>query len=70
MEVQEMYGFTAVVICDEKNTAVGGGVIEKVDKTDECAPIVTLKHASGCPIYTANWFVRLIHNNPWPMAIG
>ena len=65
-----MYGFTAMIICDSKNTAVGGGVIESVNKTDECAPIVTIKHASGCPNYTANAFVRLMHNNPWPMAIA
>jgi len=25
-----------------------------------------MKHASGCPIYTASWFVRFMRRNPWP----
>lgn len=66
--VIEPYSFTLVVMCDKSNDRVGGGVISQVDKSNPCAPVVTMKHASGCNIWTANWFVRWYHANPWIFA--
>ena len=66
--VIEPYSFTLVVMCDKSNERVGGGVISQVDKSNPCAPVVTMKHASGCNIWTANWFVRWYHANPWIFA--
>ena len=56
-------------MCDKAITAAGGGVIESVDKTDACAPVVTMKHAAGCHGWTANWWVRWVHRNPLLFAI-
>ena len=67
--VIEPYSFTLVVMCDKANTAVGGGVISQVDRSNECAPVVTMKHASGCNIWTAPWHIRWLHANPWIYAV-
>ena len=58
---EQMYSFTLEVICDATIKAQGGGVIMLVDKTDPCSIVVEMKHASGCPTYTASWFVILVH---------
>ena len=65
----EPWSFTLVVMCDKTITAKGGGVIDSVDKTDACSPVVTMKHASGCHTWTANWWVRWVHHNPVMFAI-
>lgn len=62
--VVEPYSFSLVVMCDKSNDRVGDGTITEVDKTNPCAPVVTIKHASGCNIWTANEFVRWYHKNP------
>ena len=46
----DFHSFTAKVLCDETNTKKGEAEILTVDRSDECNPIVSLKHASGCPI--------------------
>ena len=38
-EVTE-YTFSTIIMCDETITAVGGGQIMLVDKSDKCSPVV------------------------------
>lgn len=64
------YTFTTVVVCDRANTAVGGGNITRVNKTEECAPVAYVSHAAGCPKFTANEFVRSLQKYPWIPAIA
>lgn len=56
-------------MCDKSVTAPGGGKIDSVDKSDPCAPVVTMSHASGCHTWTANWWVRWVHRNPILFAV-
>ena len=67
--VNEMYSFTLVNMCDATITAPGGGVITSVDKSNPCAIVVTMKHATGCPKYTANWWIRWNARNPWFVSV-
>ena len=59
--VIEPYSFTLVVMCDKTNDRAGEGSITHIDRANPCAPIVTMKHSSGCSEWTANWFVRWYH---------
>ena len=64
-----LYTFSVVVSCDKNNTAVGGGKIDRVNETEKCSPVAYVTHAAGCPVYTANEFVRLVQQYPWIPAI-
>ena len=61
---EQTYSFSVELTCDATRTTVGGGLIERMDKTDPCAPIAFMKHAAGCPTFTANEFVMWISANP------
>ena len=63
------YTFSTVVTCDRATTAVGGGIVTAMNKTNECAPVAYVKHAAGCPVFTANEFVRDVKKSPWVLAL-
>ena len=46
----ETNSFTAKVLCDTNITGQGEAEVLIIDNSNECNPIVTLKHDSGCPI--------------------
>ena len=69
LEEDTLYTFSVVVTCDPNNTAVGGGKIDNVNTTDKCSPVAYVSHAAGCPVYTANEFVRVVQKYPWLPAI-
>ena len=56
-------------MCDKTITAVGGGVIMAVDKSDPCSPVVQVKHAAGCPEFTGCAYSRWLADNPWFPAL-
>ena len=63
------YSFTAQVMCDKDITGQGAAQIESVDFSNECKPVVTVKHAAGCHTFTANPVIKWLSNNPWVLAI-
>ena len=40
-----------------------------MNKTNECAPVAYVKHAAGCPVFTANEFTREVKKSPWILAL-
>ena len=46
----ETNSFTAKVLCDTNIKGQGEAEVLIIDNSNECNPIVTLKHDSGCPI--------------------
>ena len=40
-----------------------------MNTTNKCAPVAYVSHAAGCPVYTANVFVRNWSTSPWIPAI-
>lgn len=63
------YSFSAKVMCNKLTTGTSSDIIDHVDKTDECNPIVTINHESGCPISTGNELTQWLDNNPWFLAV-
>lgn len=63
------YQFTTIVKCDEAVTGAGNGVIQSVDTSDSCHPVVTMAHSDGCYEYTANSLIRWLSENPTVLGV-
>ena len=63
------YQFTTIVKCDAAVTGAGNGVIQSVDTSDSCHPVVTMAHSDGCYEYTANSLIRWLSENPTVLGL-
>ena len=65
---QVFYGVKLVVKCDADIT--GLATIASVATDNECVPVISVKHASGCPTVTATTAVNWVASNPIVIGIA
>ena len=59
------FSFTVNIICDETVTDEGAGVIDSASFTNTCDPTVNMRHASGCPAFSALGMANWLDKNAW-----
>ena len=65
---QKNYGVKHLVHCDADIT--GLPTIVSVDTSNECVPVIAVKHASGCHTVTASTAVKWVSDNPIVLGVA
>ena len=63
------YTFVENILCDENIQGQGNAEIVNVDQSDPCTPIVSVTHASGCPVITASHLLPYLADSEWKVII-